>query len=55
MSLYKVYFKLRFTESARTMNLDYPSESAAIAALVRQGTISSGDAREVVIRKIERC
>ena len=29
MALYKVYYKLGFSHSARTMNLDYPSESAA--------------------------
>jgi hypothetical protein len=36
------------------MNLDYPSESAAREALVRQCTISAGDANKVVIEKIER-
>lgn len=53
MSLYKVYYKLGFSHSARTMNLSYPSESAAKEALVRQCTISAADASKVVIEKIE--
>ena len=54
MALYKVFFKLGFSHSARTMNLNYPSESAAREALVKQGTISPADASKVVIEKIER-
>lgn len=54
MALYKVYFKLRFTHSARTMNLNYPSESAAKEALVKQCIVSAADARDVIIEKIER-
>ena len=53
MALYKVYYKLRFSHSARTMNLSYPSEGAAKEALVRQCTISAADAKDVVIEKIE--
>lgn len=54
MALYKVYYKLGFSHSARTMNLDYPSESAAKEALVKQCTISAADASRLVIEKIER-
>ena len=36
MALYKVYYRLRFTDSARTMNLDSPTEGAAKEALVKQ-------------------
>ena len=53
MALYKVYYKLRFSHSARTMNLSYPSEGAAKEAFVRQCTISAADAKDVVIEKIE--
>lgn len=54
MALYKVYYRLRFTDSARTMNLDSPTEGAAKDALVRQHTISAAEARDVIIKKIER-
>lgn len=53
MALYKVYFKLRYTHSARTINLSYPSESAAIQALVKQNSISAADASNVIVEKIE--
>ena len=54
MALYKVYFRLRNTDSARTMNLDYPSESAAIEQLVRQSSIKPSEAKEIIIKKIEK-
>jgi len=54
MGLYKVFFKLGYVHSARTMNLNCPSESAAKEALVKQCTISAADASKVVIEKIER-
>lgn len=53
MPLCRVYFKLRFTNSARTMNLDHPTEGAAKETLVKQCIISKDDARDVVIQKIE--
>lgn len=54
MALYKVYFRLRTSESARTMNLDYPSESAAIAQLVKSSSIKPTDTKEIIIKKIEK-
>ncbi|MBO5887607.1 MAG: hypothetical protein J6Q60_06280 [Bacteroidaceae bacterium] len=54
MALYKVYFKVGFSHSARTMNLDYPSESAAKETLIRQCTVPATKASELVIERIER-
>ena len=54
MALYKVYYRLRFTDSARTVNLAYPTEGAAKEALLKQHTISAAEARDVIITRIER-
>ena len=52
MSQYAVYYRKNNTDCCTYVTMDYPSESQAMAILLRQGTIKPSD--NVYIKKIER-
>lgn len=52
MAQFAVYYRKNNTDCCTYVTMDFPSESMAMAILLRQGTIKSSD--NVYIKKIER-
>ena len=50
--LYRVKYRVGFTEATTTLNLHSPSESEAIAILQQRGTVPRGE--RVIILSIQR-
>ena len=51
MAQFAVYYRKNNTDCCTYVTMDYPSESMAMAILLRQGTIKSSD--NVYIKRIE--